>query len=242
MQNLQSFSHLPQSGKPPSADSQRMAIDSLDFMPVTRKRPELVSQAWSSPLERKSQQSYLAQKYNAIPGLHWQSSASVPSVPSAPPGLGPPGLGPPGLGNPGLASPFGDPTAAGGSNIQQMHSNVFPGSAGFDATLTDEFTAEAESASVVSSLKEQIDVLITAIMMSSQPSTAISKGIDAVAVSHRVMTRIEKLREENNRLADLASGMRTAELEAQNTRLTCENAELKAQLAQYRTVGFGIHQ
>lgn len=88
------------------------------------------------------------------------------------------------------------------------------------------------SGDVIADLKQQLESLICAVMLTSAKpqevlDTSVLQGADAIEVSHRIMTRMKMLRDENKRLYKLANGSSLAQMESTIARLEKENASLR---------------
>lgn len=88
------------------------------------------------------------------------------------------------------------------------------------------------SEDVIADIKQQLESLICAVMLTATKpqevlDSSVLQGADAIEVSHRIMTRMKMLRDENKRLYKLANGSSLAQMESTVAHLEKENAALR---------------
>lgn len=92
-------------------------------------------------------------------------------------------------------------------------------------TFVDEFDDKMDQ-DPTQELKMELENLVQAISIGKCPTMERAAGMEA---SHRLLVRLKELREENERLARLATGSKVSEMEVEIDLLVQENEELHRQ-------------
>lgn len=95
-------------------------------------------------------------------------------------------------------------------------------------TFVDDFDDKMDE-DPIEELKMEVSNLVQAISVGKCPAMERALGMEA---AHRLLSRLKELREENERLAGLATGSKAAELEVELTLLLQENQELQRHVRQ----------